>query len=100
VYERWTIERFEEGFRLQNFGSRFWLTARNNVVDGSSDFNPASSKWYIEPAGDGKFKILVPNKDLVVTALRAQPDYPVTLFLEPADGSEAQLWSFERIVDY
>lgn len=99
VYERWTVERFEEGFRIANSGTGFWLTARNKEVDGSSDFDSASSKWYIEPAGNGKFKILAPNKNLVITALRARPDYPVTLFLQPADGSDAQLWSFERIVD-
>src|ERR1700744_317056 len=71
VYERWTIEPFEDGFRIANSGTRFWLTARDEEVDGSSEFDAASSKWYIEPAGDGKFKIKTPNKDLVITALRA-----------------------------
>ncbi|KAF8926928.1 hypothetical protein BGZ52_005044, partial [Haplosporangium bisporale] len=97
VYERWTVEPFEEGFRIANSGTGFWLTAHNEEVYGSSDFDPASSKWYIERAGDGKFKILRPNKDLVITALRARPDNPVTLFLQSANGSDDQLWSFERI---
>ncbi|KAG0093634.1 hypothetical protein BGZ93_007057 [Podila epicladia] len=98
VYERWAIERFEEGYRIQNTGTGFWLTARGGEVEGASDFNPESSKWYVQSAGEGKFKISAPNKDLVITTRRRQPDYPVTLFLEPARGEPEQLWSFEHIM--
>ncbi|KAF8982414.1 hypothetical protein BGZ46_001307 [Entomortierella lignicola] len=97
VYERWTVDRFEEGYSIRNQGTGFWLTARDREVDGASEFQSASSKWYVEPSGDGKFKISAPNEDLVITARRRQPDYPVTLFLEPADGSDAQLWRFEPL---
>ncbi|KAG0062835.1 hypothetical protein BGZ90_002923 [Linnemannia elongata] len=97
IYERWTIEPFEEGYRIQNSGTGFFLTARSGEAQGSSEFDPKDSKWYIERAGDGKYKILVPNQDLVVTARRLKADYPITLFLEYAEGTSAQLWTFERI---
>ncbi|OAQ25908.1 hypothetical protein K457DRAFT_140856 [Linnemannia elongata AG-77] len=97
IYERWTIERFEDGFRFQNSGTGFFLTARSGEAQGSSEFDPETSKWYIEGAGDGKFKILAPGQDLVVTARRLKAEYPITLFLQPAEGSSAQLWSFERL---
>jgi len=97
VYERWEVETFEEGVRIRNDGTGFWLTARNGEVGGSSEFDPAASKWFIEGGGEGKFKISVPNEDLVMTTDRGQPDSLVTLFLRPADGSPAQLWSFESI---
>ncbi|KAF9557453.1 hypothetical protein EC968_007627 [Mortierella alpina] len=99
VYERWTVETYEEGYKIRNVGTGFWLTARDGDVNGSSEFNEASSKWYIERAGSGEFTISAPNEDLLVTAVRTQPDYPLSLALRPADGSEEQLWRLEP-VDY
>ncbi|KAF9278060.1 hypothetical protein BGZ88_000820 [Linnemannia elongata] len=98
IYERWAIERFEEGYRIQNIGTGYFLTAHNGEAQGSSEFDPETSKWYIQSAGDGKFKILVPGQDLVVTAHRPKAEYPISLFLQSAEGSSAQLWTLERIV--
>ncbi|KAF9189339.1 hypothetical protein BGZ49_003821 [Haplosporangium sp. Z 27] len=97
IYERWTVEPFENGYRIQNTGTGFWLTAHDGEVDGASEFYPEFSKWYIDRSSEGYFKISGPNGRSVITARRKQPDYPVTLFLDTADGSEAQLWTFERI---
>ncbi|KAF9273985.1 hypothetical protein BGZ68_001011 [Mortierella alpina] len=96
IYERWNIERFEDGYQIRNEGTGFWLTAHGKEVGGSSELDEGQSTWYIQPAGNGKYKILVRNEDLVVTARQTQPGYPVTLILKPSDGSESQLWSFER----
>ncbi|KAG0051160.1 hypothetical protein BGZ89_003636, partial [Linnemannia elongata] len=97
IYERWEIERFEDGFRVQNIGTGYFLTAHNGEAQGSSEFDPETSKWYIERAGDGKYKILVPGQDLVVTAHRPKAEYPISLFLQSAEGSSAQLWTFEPL---
>ncbi|KAF9925669.1 hypothetical protein BGZ67_008500 [Mortierella alpina] len=100
IYERWTIERFEEGYRIRNAGTGFWLTARKSEVTGSSEFDERYSKWYIEKAGEDKFTIKAPNQDLVVTVRRTQDNYPATLYLEPAEGSESQRWRIERVDGY
>lgn len=97
IYERWSIERFEEGFRIRNEGTGFWLTAREGEVVGSSEFDEKDSKWYVETAGDGKYIIKVPYQDLVMTVLRKKADYPLSIFLEAADGSNVQRWTFERL---
>jgi hypothetical protein len=97
VYERWEIEPFEEGFRIRNVGTGFWLTARDGEVFGSSEFDQSDSKWYIERAGDGVFTIKVPNQDTVMTALRKKAGYPISIFLEPADGGDTQKWRLERL---
>ncbi|KAF9922639.1 hypothetical protein FBU30_007248 [Linnemannia zychae] len=97
VYERWVIERFEEGYTIKNLGTGFYLTARNGEAYGSSEFDSTNSKWYIESLGQGFFRISVPNQDLLVTALRKNSQYPISLYLESADGSPEQKWSFERL---
>ncbi|KAH7054947.1 hypothetical protein BKA57DRAFT_239080 [Linnemannia elongata] len=97
IYERWEIQPFEEGFRIRNIGTGYFLTTHNGEAQGSSEFDPETSKWYIESAGNGKYKILVPNQDLVVTAHRPKAEYPISLFLQSAEGSSAQLWTLERL---
>jgi hypothetical protein len=97
IYERWEIEQFEEGFSIRNVGTGFWLTARDGEVFGSSEFDQSDSKWYVESAGNGLFTIKVPNQDTVMTALHKKAGYPISIFLEPADGGFAQKWRFEHL---
>ncbi|KAF9555621.1 hypothetical protein EC968_008838 [Mortierella alpina] len=97
VYERWTVEPFEGGYKIQNIGTRYWLTAHGDDVNGASEFNKADSKWSIEQAGFGTVRISVPNNDLVVTVVRHGPNNPASLALRPADGSEEQSWHLELI---
>ncbi|KAF9555418.1 hypothetical protein EC968_008903, partial [Mortierella alpina] len=100
IYELWTVERFEDGYRVRNKGSKYWLTARGNDVDGSPAFRTESSKWYIQPAGNGKYKILTPDADLMVTVGQPRPGDRISLLLQQADGSEDQLWHFEPLDNY
>ncbi|KAG0236481.1 hypothetical protein BGW42_003387 [Actinomortierella wolfii] len=97
VYQRWIIESIDDGFKtIKNQGTGYWLTARDGEAVGTPEFNNTASKWIIIEDDDGTNQISVPNQDLVVTPRRREPDYPITLFLEPANGSKAQRWSFER----
>ncbi|KAF9899386.1 hypothetical protein EC991_008988, partial [Linnemannia zychae] len=100
IYERWAIDNFEEGYRIRNVGTGFWLFSRDEEVVGSPEFNPEDSKWYIEKAGDGLFIIKLPNKDLVMTAHRGKRDEPLTIALRPSEGENTQKWRFEPIVGY
>lgn len=102
IYERWTVEPYDEGFTIRNIGTGFWLTSRgeDEEVVGSSEFNREGSKWYIEKAGDGEFVIKLPNKDLVMTAHRGKRDEPLTIALRPSEGENIQKWRFERLDGY
>ncbi|KAF9178614.1 hypothetical protein BGZ50_007601 [Haplosporangium sp. Z 11] len=95
VYERWSVERFEEGYMIRNVGTRYWLTARGEEAVGSSQFDAENAKWYIESAGDGSFTIKLPNQDLVLSGRQREPGSSVAVSVEPADGSETQLWSIQ-----
>ncbi|KAK5809330.1 hypothetical protein F5H01DRAFT_40611 [Linnemannia elongata] len=37
IYERWAIEPFEEGYRIRNSGTGYFLTAHNGEAQGSSE---------------------------------------------------------------
>ncbi|KAF9900799.1 hypothetical protein EC991_006885 [Linnemannia zychae] len=100
IYERWAIDHFEEGYRIRNIGTGFWLTSRDEEVVGSSEFNPEDSKWYIERAGNEEYTIKLPNKDLVMTAHRGKRDEPITITLRPSEGENTQKWRLERLVEY
>lgn len=100
IYERWNFERFEEGFRIRNAGTGFWLTARDGEAVGYSEFDEKASKWYIERAGDGLYSIKRPSEDLVMTAYRRKSDGPITISLQPAEGADVQKWRLERVDRY
>ncbi|MBX7554198.1 hypothetical protein ABZX95_40365 [Streptomyces sp. NPDC004232] len=93
IYERWNVQRFEDGYSIQDAGTGFWATHREGQVLGTSEFDPGNSVWSIQPAGPGVFTIGKRGQDLLWTEV----DHHVEL--KPADGSPAQLWKFERL-DY
>jgi hypothetical protein len=41
--------------------------------------------------------IKVPNQDLVMTARGRYPGSKISIFLEPADGSDEQKWIMEHV---
>ncbi|KAF7720757.1 hypothetical protein EC973_006156 [Apophysomyces ossiformis] len=92
VYERWTVDPFEEGYIIRNVGTGFTLWAKGEEVYGSS---ADKQKFYIERHDGGQFTISIPDEDSLLTPGKQGPDYPYTLFLKPADGSPEQTWSFE-----
>ncbi|KAF7722498.1 hypothetical protein EC973_003090 [Apophysomyces ossiformis] len=94
IYERWTIDHADEGYIIRNVGTGYTLWAKGEEVEASSE---DAQKFYIESHGSGKFTISIPNEDKLVAPGKLGPEYPYTLFLQPANGSPAQTWSFERI---
>ncbi|XP_006458864.1 hypothetical protein AGABI2DRAFT_134468 [Agaricus bisporus var. bisporus H97] len=94
IYQRWEIGRFEEGYTIKNNGNGFWAYGKDGEVFTSNEFDPSHCKWYIESAGEGIYKIQVPAQDLVWTVKRREPDYPLSVYLAPADGYDYQNFSF------
>lgn len=88
IFERWSISPYEGQFTIQNAGTGHWATAENGQVVGSSELNGADAVWTIERAGSGSFTIARAGEDLVWTASEDHIE------LKPADGSDAQRWSF------
>lgn len=100
IYERWAVEHYEEGFRIRNVGTGFWLTARHGEAVGYSEFDEEASKWYIEGAGGDSLSIKRPNEDVVMTADHNKQTGQVLIALQPADGADAQKWRLERTDTY
>ncbi|KAG0285300.1 hypothetical protein BGZ97_007857, partial [Linnemannia gamsii] len=50
VYERWAVQKHEDGITIQNEGIRYWLITHGKDVVGSSEFEKAGSSWDIEQA--------------------------------------------------
>ncbi|KAF9426738.1 hypothetical protein BGZ94_006085 [Podila epigama] len=97
IYERWEFSQAQGGskFVIKSHGNGLFLTAYDGEAY-ASQFDETLSKWNVVPNGSGKIKILT-DDGLAVTARRRQPDHPISLFLDPADGTNAQLFSFEKI---
>ncbi|KAF7773110.1 hypothetical protein Agabi119p4_5277 [Agaricus bisporus var. burnettii] len=94
IYQRWEIKPFEEGYTIQNKGNGFWAYSKDGEAFTSNVFDPSHCKWYIESAGEGIYKIQVPAQDLVWTVKSREPDYPLSVYLAPADGNDNQNFSF------
>ncbi|KAJ3576377.1 hypothetical protein NP233_g466 [Leucocoprinus birnbaumii] len=92
-YQVWNISHYEEGYMIRNHGSgnlAFSTGHEGNLVEGFSD---SLTKWYIEPAGGDSYKIQYPNRDLVWTLANVD-DFWKTVALEPAQGTDSQLFQF------
>ncbi|MDN3248572.1 hypothetical protein J2S54_006838 [Streptomyces sp. DSM 42143] len=89
IFERWTIRPHEGQYTIQNAATGHWATAeKNGQVVGSSELNGTNADWRIERAGAEGFTIGRAGDDLVWTASEDHIE------LKPADGSNAQRWSF------
>ncbi|MFC9932280.1 hypothetical protein [Streptomyces sp. NPDC127190] len=91
VYEKWNVTRYEDGYAIQDVGTGFYATDRGGEVLGTSEFDPGTSVWSVEPAGGGLYTIKKRGQDSVWTEVDNHVE------LKPADGSSTQRWAFERV---
>ncbi|KAF9414310.1 hypothetical protein BGZ94_000437 [Podila epigama] len=94
IYEQWEFSQVQNGskFIIKSGGNGLFLTAHDGEAY-ASEFDDTFSKWTVVPDGTGKLSLLT-DDGLAVTARHRGPGYPISLFLDPVDGSDSQLFSF------
>ncbi|MFC5828794.1 RICIN domain-containing protein [Nonomuraea insulae] len=96
-FELWKIERFENGYTIQNVGihattfssyaAPAWRGERASIATFGEPF-----PWSIEPAGEDTYIIKMPDRDLLWEA--EPPAFPLgDVRLHTDDGSDNQRWS-------
>ncbi|KAG0354464.1 hypothetical protein BGZ54_001629 [Gamsiella multidivaricata] len=96
IAEKWIVDLADNGaFTISAGRGRhddYKLVSREDVVYVSARMAP--EPWTMTSAGDGKFMIQAPNRDLVYTA--NVDEFP-HVTLQPASGEDSQRWTFVRI---
>ncbi|KAF7761961.1 hypothetical protein Agabi119p4_9953 [Agaricus bisporus var. burnettii] len=97
IYQTWEVSAFEEGYKIQNYGSKMFAFSRSHEVDNLVlGFSDGFTKWYIEPTGGSEYRIHYPNRDLVWT-VNYDDNFPDTVSLKPFEGGEDQIFRFDKL---
>ncbi|KUL49457.1 hypothetical protein ADL22_08465 [Streptomyces sp. NRRL F-4489] len=92
--EQWTVTPAGPGAYTLNSTTHpgaSWSRHRDAIVASEASW----SRFAIEPAGGGTYRIHVPNEDAVATLNRSDEQ----LHVEPDQGSPAQRWRFVRVAE-
>lgn len=91
--EQWTVRPAGDGNFTINSTTHpdaAWSRRGESIVASKGDW----SKFSIEPAGGGTYRIHVPHQDEVATLNSSGSEQ---LHVEPANGSSSQRWRFVRV---
>ncbi|KAG9323170.1 hypothetical protein KVV02_001801 [Mortierella alpina] len=89
----WAIRPQQEGALLYNPRTGEYLGVNGGKVVVAAD---RRQTWSLESAGNGVYKIKLPNEDLVLDVDRQSKQ----VVLQRSNGSVEQLWQFVSSVDY
>ncbi|GAA2677415.1 hypothetical protein [Streptomyces lunalinharesii] len=91
--EQWTVHPTGDGSFTINSTTHpdaAWSRRGEGIVASEGSW----SKFAIEPAGEGSYRIHVPHEDAVATLNASGREQ---LHVEPANGSASQRWRFVRV---